>query len=121
VKITQPNDGVIIQTRTVKISWNFTDNGVGCGTSWGFNCAGNSTSFKIIIDDNSNFSSPIINKTNIPSASRTYTTTAADGLLTDNKTYYAKVCAVNYKEGCATLSFTKQAYPVGVIVGVVGE
>ena len=121
VSITQPSGGAIIQTRTVKIDWTFA-NTVGCGNAWGFNCSGNTNlSFKIVIDDDQYFNSPLITKIGIPSTARTYTTTAADGFIKDNKKYYVKVCAVNYKETCTIVSFTKQPYPVGIVIGSVGE
>ncbi len=122
VTVTQPDGGAIVHTRFVKVNWNFPSVAPGCGTAWGHNCAGNgNTSFSIYIDDNDDFSSRIISVDNIPPTARTYTTTLADGVLRNNTTYYAQVCAVNYLANCTEITFIKRAYPVGIITGSLGE
>jgi len=120
--VVQPDNNPTIRTRFVKLTWDYPGGGAGCGTPWGHNCDGNNNrEFTLKIDNNSNFSSPIINKTNLPTDSTSYTTTSSDGPLTTNRTYYAQVCAVNSDSACIDVTFVKEAYPEGETSGLLGE
>ncbi len=121
LSVKQPDGGTTIHTRFVTISWNFPSGGTGCGTPWGFNCSGNSTGFSLKIYNSSNLTTPIINKTNLSGSTTSYTTTASDGPLTSNTSYYVEVCATNYTSTCINTTFNKTAYPVGVVTGNIGE
>jgi hypothetical protein len=107
------------------VNWSFGSGNNTCGSPWGFNCpqdGGDNRRFHLVIADNAGFSNPIVDANNIVRTATSYTTSASDGALTANTTYYVRVCAANYQETCSpTATFTKTAYPSGTVSGNVGE
>lgn len=110
------NAGAIIQTRSARVNWTFTDTGSGCGTSWGHSCSGQANQFTIQITGPAGFT-PF--NTTVGSAIRTYTT---GNILGPNGNYTVQICAVNGSlSNCASQVFTKVAYPTGTITGALNE
>jgi hypothetical protein len=104
------NGGNIVQTRAVKIDWNFPGNASGCGTEWGYSCTGNQNSFTMQISGGS------VNQTfSFPSTARTFTT---GNILTSNANYTIQICAKNgAMTTCTSMTKAKVAYPVGHVTG----
>lgn len=105
-----------IQTRRVKINWQFADTGSTCGLAWGFNCNGNTNTFSIQVTGGS------LNQTfsNIASDQREWMSNA---IFRDNTTYTIKICANNGIGTTCSLpkQFIKESYPSGKISGQIGE
>lgn len=106
--------GPIIQTRVVKVNWDFPDGGSGCGTEWNSTCPASNNKFKVSFAGPS--SAP---PAQIPGNTNSYTT---GNTLSQNGSYVVTVCATNgTQESCTSRPFTKVPYPTGVVSGQLAE
>lgn len=106
--------GTIIQTRVVKVNWDFPDGGTGCGSAWNSPCPGTNNAFDI------SFSGPSSQPDGqVSGNTRTYT---SGNTLSQNGSYIVTVCATNgAQRACTSQPFTKVPYPTGVVSGQLAE
>lgn len=138
--ITQPDNGSLIQTRRIKVSWDF-PNGTGCGNPWGFaetsnfnqtgvcNNANQQNEFRLRVLDGVGQVGPtmkVSSKTGPGLQSYTYPGVGDPSFpgspLMANKQYTLEICAHNgYDQLCATQPFTKTSFAQATAQGSLYE